>query len=39
MVQQDLGYTATWAGLVLSPGRGPMAMMFVGRPWKAQVEA
>lgn len=30
LVQQDLGYTATWAGLVLSPGGlVTMAMMFV----------
>ncbi|WP_315777152.1 MULTISPECIES: DHA2 family efflux MFS transporter permease subunit [unclassified Bradyrhizobium] len=30
MVQQDFGYTATWAGLVLSPGGlVTMAMMFV----------
>jgi MFS transporter, DHA2 family, multidrug resistance protein len=29
-VQQDLGYTATWAGLVLSPGGlVTMAMMFI----------
>jgi DHA2 family multidrug resistance protein len=29
-VQQDLGYTATWAGLILSPGGlVTMAMMFV----------
>lgn len=33
LVQEDFGYTATWAGLVLSPGGGvTMAMMFfVGR--------
>ncbi len=30
LVQQDFGYTATWAGLVLSPGGVvTMAMMFV----------
>ena len=30
LVQQDLGYTATWAGLVLSPGGVvTMAMMFI----------
>jgi DHA2 family multidrug resistance protein len=30
LVQQDFGYTATWAGLVLSPGDVvTMAMMFV----------
>ncbi len=30
LVQQDLGYTATWAGLILSPGGlVTMAMMFV----------
>jgi len=30
LVQQDFGYTATWAGLVLSPGgMVTMAMMFV----------
>jgi DHA2 family multidrug resistance protein len=30
LVQQDLGYTATWAGLILSPGGFvTMAMMFV----------
>ena len=30
MVQQDFGYTATWAGLVLSPGGlVTMVMMFV----------
>jgi MFS transporter, DHA2 family, multidrug resistance protein len=30
LVQQDFGYTATWAGLVLSPGGGvTMVMMFV----------
>ena len=30
LVQQDFGYTATWAGLVLSPGGlVTMVMMFV----------
>jgi DHA2 family multidrug resistance protein len=29
LVQQDFGYTATWAGLVLSPGGLVTAMMFV----------
>ena len=30
LVQQDLGYTATWAGLILSPGGlVTMAMMFI----------
>jgi len=33
LVQQDFGYTATWAGLMLSPGGlVTMVMMFVGRP-------
>ena len=33
LVQQDFGYTATWAGLVLSPGGlVTMAMMFVVGP-------
>jgi DHA2 family multidrug resistance protein len=35
LVQLDFGYTATWAGVILSPGGGvAMAMMFVaGRLW------
>jgi MFS transporter, DHA2 family, multidrug resistance protein len=28
LVQQDLGYTATWAGLALSPGGGVAMIMF-----------
>ena len=33
LVQTDFGYTATWAGLVLSPGGlVTMVMMFVDRP-------
>jgi DHA2 family multidrug resistance protein len=39
LVQQDFGYTATWAGLVLSPGGVvTMAMMFVVGRMAAQVQ-
>ena len=39
MVQQDFGYTATWAGLVLSPGGlVTMAMMFVVGRLSSQVQ-
>jgi DHA2 family multidrug resistance protein len=38
-VQQDFGYTATWAGLVLSPGGFVlMIMMFVVGPLTARVQ-
>src|ERR1700751_192479 len=38
-VQQDLGYTATWAGLVLSPGGVvTMVMMFVAGRVAAKVQ-
>jgi len=38
-VQQDFGYTATWAGLVLSPGGlVTMAMMFVVGPLSSKVQ-
>ena len=39
LVQQDFGYTATWAGLVLSPGGVvTMAMMFVVGRFAAKVQ-
>ena len=39
LVQQDFGYTATWAGLVLSPGGVvTMAMMFVVGRLAAKVQ-
>jgi MFS transporter, DHA2 family, multidrug resistance protein len=39
LVQQDFGYTATWAGLVLSPGGfALMIMMFVVGPLTAKVQ-
>jgi DHA2 family multidrug resistance protein len=39
LVQQDFGYTATWAGLVLSPGGFVlMIMMFVVGPLTARVQ-
>jgi MFS transporter, DHA2 family, multidrug resistance protein len=39
LVQQDLGYTATWAGLVLSPGGVvTMVMMFVAGRVAAKVQ-
>jgi DHA2 family multidrug resistance protein len=39
LVQQDFGYTATWAGLVLSPGGVvTMAMMFVVGRFAATVQ-
>jgi MFS transporter, DHA2 family, multidrug resistance protein len=39
LVQQDLGYTATWAGLVLSPGGAvTMVMMFVVARAAAKVQ-
>jgi DHA2 family multidrug resistance protein len=39
LVQQDLGYTATWAGLVLSPGGlVTMLMMFVTGRLSAKVQ-
>ena len=39
LVQQDFGYTATWAGLVLSPGGVvTMAMMFVVGRLAARVQ-
>jgi MFS transporter, DHA2 family, multidrug resistance protein len=39
LVQQDFGYTATWAGLVLSPGGlVTMLMMFVVGPLTAKVQ-
>jgi len=39
LVQQDFGYTATWAGLVLSPGGVvTMAMMFVVGRVSARVQ-
>jgi MFS transporter, DHA2 family, multidrug resistance protein len=39
LVQQDFGYTATWAGLVLSPGGlVTMAMMFVVGNLAAKVQ-
>jgi MFS transporter, DHA2 family, multidrug resistance protein len=39
LVQQDFGYTATWAGLVLSPGGVvTMVMMFVVGPLTAKVQ-
>jgi DHA2 family multidrug resistance protein len=39
LVQQDFGYTATWAGLVLSPGGViTMLMMFVVGPLTARVQ-
>jgi MFS family permease len=39
LVQQDFGYTATWAGLVLSPGGVvTMAMMFVAGRLSAKVQ-
>jgi DHA2 family multidrug resistance protein len=39
LVQQDFGYTATWAGLVLSPGGlVTMAMMFVVGRLSAKVQ-
>jgi DHA2 family multidrug resistance protein len=39
LVQQDLGYTATWAGLVLSPGGVvTMVMMFVVGRLAAKVQ-
>jgi MFS transporter, DHA2 family, multidrug resistance protein len=40
LVQADFGYTALWAGLVLSPGGVvTMAMMFVVGPLSAKVQA
>jgi len=39
LVQQDFGYTATWAGLVLSPGGVvTMAMMFVSGRLSGKVQ-
>jgi MFS transporter, DHA2 family, multidrug resistance protein len=39
LVQEDFGYTATWAGLVLSPGGGvTMAMMFITGRLSAKVQ-
>jgi MFS transporter, DHA2 family, multidrug resistance protein len=39
LVQEDFGYTATWAGLVLSPGGlVTMAMMFVAGRLSAKVQ-
>jgi MFS transporter, DHA2 family, multidrug resistance protein len=39
LVQQDFGYTATWAGLLLSPGGVvPMLMMFVVGRLAAKVQ-
>ena len=39
LVQQDFGYTATWAGLVLSPGGVvTMVMMFVVGRLSAKVQ-
>jgi DHA2 family multidrug resistance protein len=39
LVQQNFGYTATWAGLVLSPGGGvTMAMMFIVGPLTAKFQ-
>ncbi len=39
LVQEDFGYTATWAGLVLSPGGiVTMLMMFVVGPLTAKVQ-
>ncbi len=39
LVQEDFGYTATWAGLVLSPGGVvTMLMMFVVGPLTARVQ-
>ena len=39
LVQQDFGYTATWAGLVLSPGGlVTAAMMFVVGPLSGKVQ-
>jgi DHA2 family multidrug resistance protein len=39
LVQQDFGYTATWAGLVLSPGGlVTMVMMFVAGRLSAKVQ-
>ncbi|HTV44591.1 MAG TPA: DHA2 family efflux MFS transporter permease subunit [Stellaceae bacterium] len=39
LVQQDFGYTATWAGLVMSPGGlVTMVMMFVVGPLTAKVQ-
>jgi DHA2 family multidrug resistance protein len=39
LVQQDFGYTATWAGLVISPGGlVTMAMMFVAGPLVGKVQ-
>jgi len=39
LVEQDFGYTATWAGLILSPGGVvTMAMMFVVGRLAAQVQ-
>jgi MFS transporter, DHA2 family, multidrug resistance protein len=39
LVQQDFGYTATWAGLVLSPGGVvTMAMMFVVGRFASKVQ-
>jgi MFS transporter, DHA2 family, multidrug resistance protein len=39
LVQQDLGYTATWAGLMISPGGlVTMAMMFVAGRLVAKVQ-
>src|ERR1700730_9515223 len=40
LVQQDFGYTATWAGLVLSPGGAvTMVMMFVVGRLAAKVQS
>jgi MFS transporter, DHA2 family, multidrug resistance protein len=39
LVQQDFGYTATWAGLVMSPGGFvTLVMMFVVGPLTAKVQ-
>ena len=38
LVQADFGYSATWAGLVLSPGVVTMVMMFVVGPLLAKVQ-
>src|SRR6202007_2811429 len=39
LVQQDFGYTATWAGLVLSPGGVvTMVMMFVAGRLSGKVQ-
>jgi MFS transporter, DHA2 family, multidrug resistance protein len=39
LVQEDFGYTATWSGLVLSPGGlVTMVMMFVAGPLSSRVQ-